>query len=81
VRFSRKNHESVPGESGVGNEALRKVRRVGYEGESRSRPRSSRVESVEGMGDGCGATKMVFSTLATTRGMRERRTRGLRFFI
>jgi hypothetical protein len=24
---------------------------------------------------------MVFSTLATTRGMRERRTRGLRFFI
>jgi hypothetical protein len=58
-----------------------KVRRVGYEGESRSRPRSSRVESVEGICDGCGATKMVFSTLATTRGMRERRTRGLKFFI
>jgi hypothetical protein len=39
------------------------------------------VESVEGMGDGCGATKMVFSTLATTRGKRERRRRGLRCFM
>ena len=64
-RFSRKNHESVPsGASVVGNEALRRVRTMGLCGERRSRPRSSRSGSSEGMVAGAGARKIVFSTFA-----------------
>jgi len=65
LRFSRKYHESVPWllES-VGNEALSCVRSMPFDGERRSRPRSSKVESLAGRVTAEGAMKMVFSTLA-----------------
>lgn len=55
------------GLAGEGNEALSVVRRMVFSGESRSRPRSERsgvMLEEEERGDGVGARKMVFSTLA-----------------
>lgn len=55
------------------------VRRMGFSGESRSRPRSERSGFIlveEERGEGGGARKMVFSTLA--RAVVRRRNRGLR---
>lgn len=54
----------MPGVEGVGKEAFRWARTIGFRGERRSRPRSSRSGASEGTDVSGGARKMVFSTLA-----------------
>lgn len=48
----------------IGNEAFSRVRTAGLCGDRRSRPRSSRSGSPDGMVAGAGAKNMVFSTFA-----------------
>lgn len=68
LRFSRKNHDSVPsGAKAVGNEALSWVRTIGSSGESRSTPRSSMSGPLDGIVVEGGAMKMAFSTFAVAR--------------
>lgn len=74
VRFSRKNHESVPEGADVdGNEALSRVRTTVLCGDSRSTPRSSGPGSLVGTFAAVGARKMVFSTFALAMPVRSGR--------
>lgn len=60
------------GTSWDGNEALSWVRTTGLSGDSRSRPRSSRSDSSDGIVEAGGARNIVFSTLAWTIPKRSR---------
>lgn len=82
-KSSSRNHDSSPAPSpppalgpctvdSTGNDAFNPVRRSGFSGPNVSRPRSS---SAGGCAGGGGATKIVFSTLATATSTRVARVR------